>query len=230
MYLSYNDLGNFIGRLAHGFGLKYGQEGLWYEHQFKGKNIGTVYVSKNYPKIFEFLGLSYERYEKGFNELEEIFTFIAESPYFNWKKFQMEELNKINRDRNKKRASYTSFLEWMGENVADENHEYKFFDDKTSYFIMIDDAFPEANIVTEVRRLEYLECRKLYVQSKFSGGDVMKRYGFEGKKLGEVMTGFKEYITKEYNSYNDYIIHTDAFDIYMDFEEYLNEQQIRTTE
>lgn len=230
MYLSYNDLGNFIGRLAHGFGLKYGQEGLWYEHQFKGKNIGTISVSKDYPKIFKFLGISYERYEQGFNELEEIFTFIAESPFFNWKKFQMEELNKINRDRNKKRASYMSFLEWMDKNVADENHEYKFAEDSTTYFTMINNFFPEANIITEVRRLEYLECRKLYVQSKFNGGDVMRRYGIEGKKLGDTLTGFKDYITKEYDSYNDYIIHTDSFDIYQDFEKYLNELEVRKAE
>lgn len=224
MYLSYNDLGNFIGRLAHGFGLKYGQEGLWLEHQFKGKNIGTISVSKDYPKIFEFLGLSFERYEQGFNELEEIFEFIAESPYFNWKKYQMEELNKINRDRNKKRASYTSFLTWIAENVADENHEYKFEKDSTAYFIKIDDYFPEANLITEVRRLEYLECRKLYVQSKFNGGDVMRRYGFEGKKLGDVLTGFNRYISNEYASYNDYIIHTDTSDIYKDFEDYLKKE------
>lgn len=226
MYLSYNDLGNFIGRLAHGLGLKYGQEGLWYEHYFKGKNIGTVIVSKDYPKIFDFLGLSYERYLQGFDELEDIFTYIAESKYFNWKMFQMNQLNKINRDRNKKRASYTSFLEWMDNNVADENHEYKFVDDKTSYFITISDTFPEADIITQVRRLEYLECRKLYVQSKFNGGDVMRKYGFEGKKLGDVLTGFKEYITLEYKSYNDYIIHTDTFNIYEDFEEYLNKQAV----
>lgn len=231
MYLSYNDLGNFIGRLAHGFGLKYGQEGLWYEHYFKGKNIGVVPVSKDYPKIFKFLGLSYERYEQGFDELEDIFTFIAESPYFNWKKFQMEELNKINRDRNKKRASYMTFLEWMAENVADENHEFKFAEDKTSYFIMINDFFPEANIITEVRRLEYLECRKLYVQSKFNGGDVMRRYGFEGKKLGEVLEGFRNHVTHHYESYNDFIIHTDTFEIYKEFEDYLHELEVgKTTE
>jgi hypothetical protein len=226
MYLSYNDLGNFIGRLAHGLGLKYGQEGLWYEHYFKGKNIGTIIVSKDYPKIFNFLGLSYERYEQGFDELEDIFTYIAESRFFNWKMFQMDHLNKINRDRNKKRASYMSFLDWMDENVSDENHEYNFAEDKTSYFVMINDAFPEADIVTQVRRLEYLECRKLYVQSKFNGGDVMRKYGFEGKKLGEVLTGFREYISLEYKSYNDYIIHTDSFNIYEDFEDYLLKEAV----
>jgi hypothetical protein len=228
MYLSYNDLGNFIGRIAHGLGLKYGQEGLWYEHNFKGSNIGSIQVSKDYAKIYDFLGLSYERYLEGFNDLEDIFMFIAGSKFFNWKMFQMDQLNKINRDRNKKRASYTSFLEWIDANVADENHEYKFVDDKTSYFIMINDTFPEADIITQVRRLEYLECRKLYVQSKFNGGDVMRRYNISGKQLGDTLTGFKEYITKEYQSYNDFIIHTDSFDIYQTFESYLHELEVGT--
>lgn len=229
MYLSYNDLGNLIGRIAHGFGLKYGQEGLWLEHYFKNKNIGKVFISKDYSKIFQFLGLSYERYEQGFDNLEDIFSFIAESEYFNWKKFHLEELNKINRDRNKKRASYMSFLEWITENVSDKAHEYKFVEDKSSYFTLIDKFFPEANMITEVRRLEYLECRKLYVQSKFNGGDVMRRYGFEGKKLGDIMNGFKEYVTHNFDSYNDFIIHTDTFEIYEEFENYLRELEIRET-
>lgn len=66
MYLSYNDLGNFIGRIAHGLGLKYGQEGLWYEHMFKNMNVGAVMISQNYPKIYEFLGLDFKRWEEGF--------------------------------------------------------------------------------------------------------------------------------------------------------------------
>ena len=52
-YLSYNDLGNYIGKIAHGFGFKYGQEGLMYDHYFKGSNIGRIIVSKNYDKIYE---------------------------------------------------------------------------------------------------------------------------------------------------------------------------------
>lgn len=224
MYLSYNDLGNFIGRLAHGLGLKYGQEGLWYEHTFKGSNIGTVMISQDYPKIYEFLGLDYKRWEQGFDELEDIFEYIATSKYFNWKMFQFDQLNKINRDRNQKRKSYMSFLEWIDNNVADDKHEYQFAEDKTSYFLTINDTFPEADLVTQVRRLEYLECRKLYVQSKFNGGEVMRRFGLQGKALGDALTNFKEYITGEYESYNDYIIHTDGVDIYKEFEEFLNKE------
>ncbi len=225
MYLSYNDLGNFIGRLAHGFGLKFGQEGLWYEHEFKGQNIGTIYVSKDYPKIYEYLGLDYEVWVRGFNELEEIFTFIASSPFFNWKKFQFSELNKINRDRNKKRASYLTFLEWMDENVADEKHEHEFYEDKSKYLVSIQDSFPDANIITEIRRLEYEECKKLYIKAKFNGGDVMRKYGFKGKELGDKMTGFRAWMDVDglYKNYDEFIITTRVDYIYKAFDRFLEE-------
>lgn len=225
MYLSYNDLGNFIGRLAHGLGLKYGQEGLWYEHNFKNLNIGSITVSQNYPKIYEFLGLDYKRWEQGFDELEDIFEYIATSKYFNWRMFQFDQLNKINRDRNAKRKSYMSFLEWIDEHVADDKHEHQFAEDKTSYFLTINDTFPEADLITQVRRLEYLHCRKLYVNSKFNGGQVMLKFGLQGKELGAAMDSFKEFITGEYESYNDYIIHTESVDIYKDFESHLKQTQ-----
>lgn len=225
MYLSYNDLGNFIGRIAQGFGLKYGQEGLWYEHYFKGMNIGTIKVSKDYRKIFDFLGLSYERWEKGFAELEDIFEYIATSPYFNWEMFQLSKLNKINRERNLKRKSYMSFLEWMDKNVADDNHKFNFkempLDDRSAYVEQIDYYFPEANLTTEIRRLEYEECKKLYIKSKFNGGDVMRKYGFEGKLLGTVITGFKEYISSHYGDYDTWMLENKTKRIYEYFEFYL---------
>jgi hypothetical protein len=225
-YLSYNDFGNLVGRLAHGFGLKYGQTGLFYEHEFKGSNIGTIMVSKNYPSIFKFLGLSYEKYIEGFTTLEEIFDYIAESPYFNWKRYQFSELNKINRDRNNKRSSYTAFLKWIDDNVRNEEHEYQFKVDKSEYFDLINNAFPESDLVSQIRRLEYLECRKLYVQSKFNGDEVMRKYGLKNKVLGDALSGFKTYIISEYKSYNDYIIHTNTSDIYKEFEEYLSENEL----
>ena len=56
-YLSGSDMGNFIGKIAMGFGCRYGQEGLWLEHYFKDKNLGKIYLSKDTKKIFEFLDL-----------------------------------------------------------------------------------------------------------------------------------------------------------------------------
>jgi len=225
MYLSYNDLGNFIGRIAQGFGLKYGQEGLWYEHYFKGMNIGRIQVSKDYKSIFNFLGLSYERWEAGFDELEDIFEYIATCKYFNWEMFQLSRLNKINRERNLKRKSYMSFLEWMDKNVADDNHKYEFDKSQEEYNKMIIAAFPDADMDLEIRRLEYEYCKSLYIKSKFNGGEIMRKYGFKDKELGDSINGFKEFVEtnmlSSFGSYNEYILNEPKDRIYRNFEYFL---------
>lgn len=223
MYLSYNDLGNFIGRIAQGFGLKYGQEGLWYEHYFKGSNIARIPISKNYPDIFNFLGLSYDRYLQGFDELEELFEYIATCKFFNWEMFQLDKLNKINRDRNVKRKSYMSFLEWMDANVADDNHKYQFDKTQEAYNKMIIAAFPYANLDLEIRKVEYEYCKGLFIKAKFNGGDVMRRYNLKDKELGNAMTGFKKIIGSLFvdETYEDYILNNTIEHIYSDFELYI---------
>jgi len=202
--------------------MKYGQEGLFLDLYHKDAKLGRVILSKNYNKIFEFLGLSYERYQEGFDELEDIFKYISESKFFNWKMFQLDQLNKINRDRNLKRKSYMSFLEWMDANVGDEKHEKK-IDFKIFGFKYINDFFPESNLMLELKRLEYEYCKSLYIKAKFNGGEVMRRYGLQGKELGDAMTGFKDIIGKIFKdeTYEDYIIENTPEHIYSDFEVYL---------
>ena len=219
-YLSFNDLGNYIGKIAHGFGFKYGQEGLVYDHYFKGGKIGRVLISKDYPKIYEFLGLSYDRWKEGFDELEDIFKFISESKYFNYEYLQFENNNRINRERDVKRKSYMAFLEYIDKNVKDEDHRYQFNKDKTFYIDKADEFFPEARLEVNIRVLEYIHTRSLLVKAKFNGGEVMRRYGLEGKALGDAMTGFKKAVGSMFpeESYEDYILYNEIEDIYKDFE------------
>jgi hypothetical protein len=222
-YLSYNDLGNYIGKIAHGFGFKYGQEGLMYDHYFKGSNIGRIIVSKNYDKIYEFLGLDYNRWKKGFDTLEEIFEFVSTSKYFNWEYLQLENNNRVNRERDVKRKSYMSFLDYIDANVKDDEHRYQYEKDKTVYVDKAAKFFPEAGIELEIRRLEYEQCKSLYIKAKFSGGHVMVRYGLKGKDLGDALTGFKNVIGSIFGdeTYDDYIINNTVEQIYSDFETYL---------
>lgn len=222
-YLSYNDLGNYIGKIAHGFGFKYGQEGLVYDHYFKGSNIGRVIVSKDYDKIYEFLGLDYNRWREGFDELEDIFKFISESKYFNWEYLQLENNNRINRERDAKRKSYMSFLDYIDKNCKDDNHRYQYDKDKSVYVDKAAEFFPESNLITEIRRMEYEECKALYIKSKFNGGEVMRRFGLKGKELGDAINGFKKMMDflVPNESYEHYIINTPSEEIYEDFKEYL---------
>ena len=225
-YLGFNDLGNFVGRLAHGFGLRYGAEGLWYTYYYKGTKH-KIMISKDYPKIYEFLGLEYRRWLAGFATLEEIFEFISESPYFNWQKFQPEELNRINRERNLKRASYMTFLEWMDNNVVgNEDYEFEFEEDKDKYLPMIDRAFPEAGLLDEIARIDYEVSKKKYAATIFNGKTVMDEFGLTGGELGKALGGFKEYMEfTDDDKFANYCIKWGRDTLLDDFKAFLDEQK-----
>ena len=220
-YLAFNDLGNFIGRITQKLGLKYGQEGLWCNHYFKEQKIGKIMISKDYPKIFEFLGFDYNRWLEGFETLEDVFEYVINNEQFDAEMFELQHLNKINRERNAKRKSYMSFLEYISENHSDRT--YTFPEKKVS----IDRAnrfFPEARMIEAMRKLEYLHCQKLYIKSKFSGGVIMSRYGIQGKALGKALSGFKEYIVNfENKSFDEFVLESITDDIYDKFEIYYKE-------
>lgn len=209
-YLAFNDLGNFIGRMAQVMGLKYGQEGLWYNHYTNGNQKDKIIISKDYPKIFKYMDLDYDKWIDGFDSLEEIFEYVKTSRFFNPEIFQMYHLNKINRERNAKRASYTAFLEYIEGDKPNENHALLDVVFHKEHLInIIEEAFPEANITLEVKRIEYEAAKANYAGAKFNGGIIMKEYNLKGKELGDSIKKFKEHVN-EINfdglSYEDFII------------------------
>jgi hypothetical protein len=116
-YYSYDPLGNIMGKTYHKFNLSYGWEGLYYKFRnFNGRNSKNILISKNPEKIFAFGGYDYDRYLKGFETIEEIFAFVMNCKYFDANIFQMENLKHIDRKRNRKRASYHVFLNYLKNN------------------------------------------------------------------------------------------------------------------
>jgi hypothetical protein len=232
-YLAFNDLGNYIGRIAHRLGLKYGQEGLWYNHYINDQNVGKIMVSKDYREIFKFLDLDYDRWLEGFDELEDTFKFALTSRYFDSNMFQLDSLNRINRERNLKRASYMSFLHWINANhpnvkgdylhgalkAREDNKEYK----EKFLFDIVNSTFPDANFMVNIRRLEYERARNLYVNSKFNGGLIMKKYGYSGKELGTHIKGFKRHVEKKLAfDFDEYVLYESPENIFELFDQYLD--------
>jgi len=216
-YLAFNDLGNYIGRIAHRLGLKYGQEGLWYNHYLRGQNLGKVMISKDYREIFEFLDLDYSRWLEGFDELEDTFKFVTTSKYFDTDMFQLDSLNRINRERNIKRASYMSFLDWI-------NTEYDYTEgDKLEGNIekYIEKAFPESNFKLKLRNIEYKEAKKALANAKFNGSMVMNKYGLEGKEIGMALKDFKHSLEADGYVFEDYLIYESQENIFREFESLL---------
>ena len=106
-YFSYNDLGNFVGRISYQMGFRFGDYGLKlvYRHEDGGRKFSKI-ISKDPRKIYQFLGFNYDRYLEGFDEVEDIFKFVVNSTCFNRRIFDYDSLNHQNRTRNKKRKNY----------------------------------------------------------------------------------------------------------------------------
>jgi hypothetical protein len=229
-YLSYNDLGNFLGALMHQFKfkvnvdgsevdciLKYGQEGFFVKAYYETHKLGDFVISKDYPKIYSFLGLDYNEWLTGFNELDEIFKFISKSKYFSSEIFQIKNLNKINRERNLKRKSYMTFLDWMDNSDSLIKTKYSY----TNNYILekLDIEFPEFNEVIDnfKNKISIIKKNKL-LSEKFNGNIIMENFGLTGKELGLAITKFKN----NYGSkFDEFILMNEKEVILNDFKKFL---------
>lgn len=215
VYYAYNDIWNLIGKCAHSFNLKMGYDGLRYVYRIDGKVLGEITLSKEHRKSLTFLGFDPDRYDKGFENLDEIFDFVTSSKYFNPWKYDLENLNKINRDRDKKRATYIAFIrhvEPMKEKGKDAYHY--FYPDKKVYLGMIDAAFP--GFLKQYRALELKEERLQAISALYNGRIIMEYFDLAGKALGAAMTNFERQFDDK-NEMHDWILEQNDTKIIMNF-------------
>lgn len=226
-YMSYNDLGNLMGVIAKGFGVKYGEMGLtkdvFYGEQ---KIVKNLIISKDYNKIFSFLGLSFDEWKKGFDDIEDIFRFVYSSDYFNGENYEFKNLNKINRNRNKKRPVYMNFLEWI---KKQPEKKYKFEEDKTKYLDHIDDHFPESNFKERLREAQFQEAKKQYISSKLNVKTLLRRHNVPSdRKYGHffaiALHQFKDSFASEKN-FEDFVTFNDRDEILERFDEFLDQKE-----
>lgn len=216
-YFSYDPLGNIMGKTFHKFNLSYGWGGLSYKFRnFNGRNSKDILISTDVKKIFEFGGFDYDRYLKGFETIEEIFEYVINSKYFNSEGFKFENLNSIDRKRNRKRGSYNEFLKYLNDNNIVKG--YQFSMNKDSYIPWINDNFPEAKLVTELEILKMIDKENKIISQKFNGDLVMTWYPkLIGKELGNAMSNFKKSIENDGNDYRDFILSASFSEIHERF-------------
>jgi hypothetical protein len=209
-YFSYNDLGNFIGRISYQMGFRFGDYGLKlvYRHEDGGRKFSKI-ISKDAAKIYEFLGFDYSRYLEGFDDVEDIFAYVVSSKYFNPRIFDYEQLNHQNRTRNKKRKNYELFLQYVKDNpkgnemtisAADGTgtpiksflHETYVFGSKDGF---VDEAekFFNTEIRSEIDAWKEIVDQQKRASGIFNGNVVMERYPLRGKELGAAMKKFNDY-------------------------------------
>lgn len=200
-YYAFDPLSNIMGKTFHKFNLSYGWEGLYYKFRnFNGVNSHNILISKDPKKILDFGGYDYDRYCQGFKTLEEIFQYVISSKYFNTETLQFENLNQIDRKRNRKRKSFNEFLLYIKDNYIKSN--YFFNENKDSYIPMINDYFPEANLLEELKILNEKNNINKILAEKFNGNIIMTWIpDLQGKELGNVIRLFKLELGDDYDNF-----------------------------
>ena len=182
-YFSYNDVaGNLVGKIAHRFGLKHGHDGLSLEVRDDNHVYGRVYLTQDFDTALEFLGLDVDRYQQGFDTLEEAFEWVSASKFFSPDDYELENLSHAGRIRDKKRTTYQKFLAWTKTRQFDVINVEKGWINNQDF---IYSNFP--SIRDEVERLAANVAVDRYVKNKFNGKIVSELTGLTGKELGLFM-------------------------------------------
>lgn len=194
-YLSFNDLGNIIGKICKRLGLKYGEDGLSYVFRRPSQPSykKTLGVSRDWPRILTFLGLDVAAWEAGFETLEQMFAWVVVSPWFSVVPY--EQRARTTEQRARRRQTMARFVQWLEEEGIDKRHE--FLQERDAYVPRIAAAFPEAELESALAREREAEARVVALREKFSGDRVRAWTGLDGKALGGFMRRFCEAYSQE---------------------------------
>ena len=190
-YFSFNDLGNLIGRVAHKMGFKLGHNGLWYVLRDSEKSTHVIdeirLTLSEWDRALAFLGFEPERYHRGFQTMEEIFTFVTESSWFDRDIFLLENRNHASRIRDRKRKTYTAFLEWVEARPDLKRHQWSA--DKSAHLVRADEVF--AGFRGQREAAFEKMARNCAIRARFNGDLVRQLTGLQGADLGNHMRYLK---------------------------------------
>jgi hypothetical protein len=200
-FMSFNDLGNFIGRMCRKFNLKYGEEGLSYVYRRPSNENykRDLELTQDFRKICAFLGLDYAVWEKGFDSLEHLYSWTIESPYFSVTPY-LDDIKGTMKARAQERTTVTKFVSWLKEKGVSQRPEFL---ERSAYLPMIIEYFPEVDLEEQLHEEHLKEQRDLVISHKFNGKLVMKLLPqLEGKELGTFIMNFKA----SFENFEDFVL------------------------
>lgn len=188
-YLSFNDVGNILGKIFKRFNLKYGEQGLLYVfRRADGHFQKDLEVSQDFERIFAFLQLDYAQWLRGFDTLDELFRWATASPYFSIHPYQEQDATTT--QRVKERTTMRRFVAWLEERGVSQ--KFDFDPDRNAYLPMIADFFPEGNLLEKIELERQREAYVLRLREKYSGQVIMRLFpDLQGKALGDFMRSFE---------------------------------------
>lgn len=198
-YMNWNDLSNLFGVVSRAaFGLVYSHRGLLLMLKDDTHQFAEITVSKDLWRVLPFLGYDPERYFQGFESLEDIFEFASSTKFFNKGFYLYENRNHDSRVRDKKRANYRGFLEWLDSKLGLPEYvvplKPKGYVQSEYSMQRLYDHFPEVRLQVE-KALHDFELWK-DKKKKFNGSVVSAVTGLQSQELGKFMVHLKKLESK----------------------------------
>lgn len=189
-YMSFNDLGNLLGRIFRRFNLKYGEEGLSYTFRRADSSHykADLPVTQDFARICAFLKLDHAAWIEGFATLTALYEWVIASPYFSVAPY-LDDVKGAMTRRTQNRSTIVSFIDFLRERGISSRPE---FEERTAYLPMIVASFPDAGLEAQITAELDLEQRAGTIAAKFNGKLVMRlRPELSGHALAEFIIAFK---------------------------------------
>lgn len=203
-YMDYN-IGNFIGKIARRFNLKYGMNGLTYvyrgdDNQYKREK----FITNDIKKIFELFDLDYLTWKNGFNSNIDSYEWLIKSKYFSTYTYLNPKQG--TKKRAKDRPEFNNFIQWLKDNNVDKS--FQFTSDEGKYEL-IKYYFPNINIMEFINESDKKYKQFKLIRSKFNGNIIIDLLpNLKGKMLGVFIGKYKDYINELYGNFDNFIINT----------------------
>lgn len=196
-YFSWNDLGNFVERVAHRLGFKFGHDGLRYvirDPENDARVVKEVVVTIDFAQALEFLGYDRHEWEFGFDNPEDIFRYACSSEYFDPAQFNLSNRSSEARRRDRTRKMYQDMLVFLNREYGLQGDEPKIPVDRQEHLRRAFEHFPYFG-----RRFDFaMECfrQEKAFKANFNGELFRDIFAIEGKQLGRVMEAYRKYINR----------------------------------
>jgi hypothetical protein len=189
-YFAWNDMGNLLGRVSHMMGLKLGHDGLWYMFRLGTYAFDDIELTRDWRVILPALGYDFERWNAGFDTMEDMFKFVVSSQFFNREIFLLRNRNNASRTRDAKRKTYQEFLKWIDSPEAGTLPECPYKEDKRDWLPYLFSVLPGFE-----PRFHEVQARfdvQTTARERFNGEVVTAITGLTGTELGDFMKRFRE--------------------------------------
>ena len=241
-YSSSGDMLGLIGRIVRNLGFIVTDRGLWLRmpeldasktmtHVNVADRDGIIFLSNDPHRVMLFLGLSVDRYEAGFETLEELYTWLGACRMLSAEVIRLKRENSSERNREHKRSVFSGFFnEWLPlhMDMTLEQDEVK----QRTKLLQLRHQFLEGAVLFFEKSEEYAAKHSALVRAinNATAGELLKPLVAEysqrdGKKLNEVMRSFRRNVG--FNEVGDpYVLDTSHSDINSQLHRFLGDDSL----